>query len=786
MAHGLTQFESNLFYYMQSGAVNESLSDIWGELIDLSYTNGLDNDSSTVRWKLGENLPIGAIRDMKDPTVFGDPDRMLSANYYCGTADNGGVHTNSGVGNKAAYLMVDGGTFNGYTVTGIGIDKTIKIFYEAQTNLLTSAADYQDLHDALNQACTNLTGTVGITTANCDQVRKAIAAVEMNFQPATCTAPHAPLCNGVDFDSQFNDSATGWYVTNGVWYYNANYLFSYGVPASFSSALTTYNKRDFEYTVRMRRMGCDGCTNALYVRAQAHPLGSDNIWYSGYFFAYSRSGYFSVFKIRSGGTAIPLQGWTSNGAILTGDTWNTLRVVADGINLYFYINNSLVWSGSDSELWGKEAGVTFYRTSDSTGDLLEVDWATMTGGSPTALYYDSFENIWQGWAHAALSGADHWSREIGYSSSGDHMLYGWDPNVTTDYYMAMTQNITLPPHAFLHFKHAYDFESNYDGGVLEYSTNNGSTWIDASALFTHNGYNGVISASFDNPLGGRAGFVRESYGYLSSRLALNSLSGQNVRFRFRIGSDYMVDDLGWLIDDVRLYNCSNHAIYTPLLRIGAQPTSFNSTFTYLAPNWTAVQGDWEVNNSYLLSGGEASKYSSVSYLGDFSNFDYQVRMRRNGLQGSANRILIRGIPNPTDSTGRWYSFIAFSYSADGYYSIWKRVSGSLTSALVGWTVSSAINTGYNWNTLRVVANGSNYNFYINGTLLWSGSDTSLSWGQVGIEFYRDEGSTGNLLEVDWATLYSLALSGFSFDDFLPGLSQPWPVQGGNENQSPVR
>jgi hypothetical protein len=91
--------------------------------------------------------------------------------------------------------------------------------------------------------------------------------------------------------------------------------------------------------------------------------------------------------------------------------------------------------------------------------------------------------------------------------------------------------------------------------VLEYTTNNGSTWNDAGPLITNNGYNGTISNSFGNPLGGRSAFVSESNGYISSRVNLSSLAGQNVRFRFRIGTDRSAADYGWFIDDVRVYTC---------------------------------------------------------------------------------------------------------------------------------------------------------------------------------------------------------------------------------------
>jgi len=156
MTHGVTEFESGLIYSYQSGAINESFSDIWGEWIDL--TNGKGNDTPEVSWLIGEDTSIGAIRSMKDPTTFGDPDRMDSPYYYHGSGDNGGVHYNSGVGNKAAYLITDGDTFNGYTVTGIGITKAAEIYYEVQTNILTPSSNYYALYLGLYQACINLIG----------------------------------------------------------------------------------------------------------------------------------------------------------------------------------------------------------------------------------------------------------------------------------------------------------------------------------------------------------------------------------------------------------------------------------------------------------------------------------------------------------------------------------------------------------------------------------------------------------------------------------------------------
>lgn len=196
LAHGYTEATSNLYYYFQSGAINESLSDVFGELYDQRETTGGGNDAAGVKWLLGED--IGAIRDMEDPTVFSDPDKMSSGNYVTGPGDNGGVHSNSGVNNKATFLMTDGGTFNGETVSALGAAKVLAIYNEVQM-LLTSSSDFAHLADALVQGCQNVVGTIPpggtvIAVDDCDDVVAAVAAVEMAAEPQGATVLLANAC----------------------------------------------------------------------------------------------------------------------------------------------------------------------------------------------------------------------------------------------------------------------------------------------------------------------------------------------------------------------------------------------------------------------------------------------------------------------------------------------------------------------------------------------------------------------------------------------------------------
>jgi hypothetical protein len=305
---------------------------------------------------------------------------------------------NSGVNNKASALMVDGGSFNGKTITGLGIDKTAKIYYEVQTNLLTSGSDYQDLYDALQQACLNLKGTAGITAADCTQVKNIADATEMNLPaPSPAIASEAPICptgqapNDLFFDNLENPNSGNWVVQT-----------------------------------------LQGA-NHFYYPQNSHPYGPD------YDETYATSGVYNI--------------------------------------------------------WGDDAG-------DDPSDPNATD-------------------------------------------------------KTADFALARSASLTLPAGAYLRFNHAYGFEddyfSNYDGGVFEYSIDNGTTWVDAGNLFTHNGYDGALDST--NPLGARQAFVGQSYGYISSRLDLSSLAGKSFRFRFRIGIDPYVGDYGWYIDDIRLYTC---------------------------------------------------------------------------------------------------------------------------------------------------------------------------------------------------------------------------------------
>ena len=187
-SHAYTEYTHGLVYQYQSGALNESYSDIFGETYDLvngiegplgaTLTEGDYFENGGSRWVVGEDLSETAaevlLRDMWDPDNFsinvpiaGVPlitfspspgSTILSENYYCDTGDNGGVHTNSGVPNHAYAMLVDGKEFNGVTIPAIGMTKAAHIYFQAETQYQTPTSNFPAHADALEQSCRDLIG----------------------------------------------------------------------------------------------------------------------------------------------------------------------------------------------------------------------------------------------------------------------------------------------------------------------------------------------------------------------------------------------------------------------------------------------------------------------------------------------------------------------------------------------------------------------------------------------------------------------------------------------------
>jgi len=193
-----------------------------------------ENADREVRWLVGEDAGAfgGAIRDMWMPSCMGDPDTANHPYQTCNAEDNGGVHSGSGVPNHAFMMVSDGQTFNGQTVSGIGLFKAAAVWHRALTVYLTSTSDFGDAYTALNQSAADLVGEMIadprdgsdfalFTTADAAEVEKALRAVEMNTV-GSCGANEildptsAEECSPqfAVYSDAFESGVNGWTVSN--------------------------------------------------------------------------------------------------------------------------------------------------------------------------------------------------------------------------------------------------------------------------------------------------------------------------------------------------------------------------------------------------------------------------------------------------------------------------------------------------------------------------------------------------------------------------------------------
>jgi Zn-dependent metalloprotease len=143
LTHGVTGAEVNLTYEGQSGALNESVSDVFGSLVK-QYAADPQRRADEADWLIGEGLFTDrvqgvALRSMKapgtafdDPVIGKDPQPASMADYVDTTDDNGGVHINSGIPNRAFYLAAVG-------LGGYAWEKAGKIWYETIRDASLSA-----------------------------------------------------------------------------------------------------------------------------------------------------------------------------------------------------------------------------------------------------------------------------------------------------------------------------------------------------------------------------------------------------------------------------------------------------------------------------------------------------------------------------------------------------------------------------------------------------------------------------------------------------------------------
>jgi bacillolysin len=159
LTHGVTDFTSGLIYQNESGALNESFSDMMAAGAEFFYQG---TAPAAADWLVGEDAFVpGGIRSLQNPTAFGDPDHYSVR--FTGPEDNGGVHINSGIPNHVFYLAVVGGTnrVSRLNVTGVGqgnIEQIERVMYRAFTSMMPASANFATARVVTIQSARDLFG----------------------------------------------------------------------------------------------------------------------------------------------------------------------------------------------------------------------------------------------------------------------------------------------------------------------------------------------------------------------------------------------------------------------------------------------------------------------------------------------------------------------------------------------------------------------------------------------------------------------------------------------------
>jgi Zn-dependent metalloprotease len=185
--HGVVEHTgARMRYQRESGALNEHVADVFGAWID-----GLEDSSNSDDFDpiIGEDASIGQIRDMSHQAMWeNDPDHYSSYTTLPLSNDNGGVHTYSGIPNKAAWLLAVGGSHTGRTITPIGAEKLIHLMFETLDNRLGRSTGLQAYASAMNAQAEQFhrNGRHGFNSDHVCNVRNAFDAVGLDSGDSDC------------------------------------------------------------------------------------------------------------------------------------------------------------------------------------------------------------------------------------------------------------------------------------------------------------------------------------------------------------------------------------------------------------------------------------------------------------------------------------------------------------------------------------------------------------------------------------------------------------------------
>ncbi len=196
-------------------------------------------------------------------------------------------------------------------------------------------------------------------------------------------------------------------------------------------------------------------------------------------------------------------------------------------------------------------------------DINTVESSAAPSGPDQETFFDDMESGTANWTTTGTSGTA-WAQVTTMAHSGTTSWFTADQSSVKDQRVEQVADVAIPAEGgTLSFWHRYNTENGWDGGVLEFSTDGGTTWFDIldgnggaiapnAGRFLQGAYPDALNSSGSNPLAGRSAWNSDNLVFEEVRVDLADFAGSSVRFRWRFGCDGSVGDQGWWVDDVRI------------------------------------------------------------------------------------------------------------------------------------------------------------------------------------------------------------------------------------------
>ena len=244
------------------------------------------------------------------------------------------------------------------------------------------------------------------------------------------------------------------------------------------------------------------------------------------------------------------------------------------------------------------------------------------GAAPAAAAFSLSENfdgvvapaLPPGWTATPAVGAFPWTTQAVDPDSPPNAAFVSDRAEVTDNRLDSPVFVGRAGQ-ILRFRHTWDFEQDWDGGVLEIRIGTGAftDLLAAGGSFLTGGYNATLSTIADNPIGGRQAWSGDSGGYVTTTAQLPAAAaGQSVQLRWRAGTDQAEGGPGWRVDTVSVPHPSLPAVVrgsTQWFLVGALDGSCCAAdFHYGARPLVPLMGDWDGDGSRTPGTFEAGMF----------------------------------------------------------------------------------------------------------------------------------------------------------------------------------